>query len=77
MADILDYETLRHFADSWALLALFAIFLGVCLFVFRRGTGETYREAADIPLRDAPLRDAPLRDAPLCDVSAPETRSQP
>ena len=65
MSKLFDYETLRHFADSWALLSLFAIFVGVCLFVFRRGSSQTYREAADIPLRDAPLRDAKAPDMRL------------
>lgn len=49
----MDYETLRHFADSWALLALFVIFLFVVVFVFRRGSGQRYRDAANIPLQDS------------------------
>ncbi len=49
----MDYETLRHFADSWALLVLFAIFLFVVVFIFRRGSSERYRDAASIPLKDS------------------------
>lgn len=48
----MDYQTLRTFADSWGLLALFAIFLFVIVYVFRRGSGKRYRDAAAIPLRD-------------------------
>lgn len=45
------YETLRHFADSWALLALTLIFLGVVVWVFRPGSRKTYRDQADIPFK--------------------------
>lgn len=54
----MDYEQFRHFADSWGLVYLFAVFVIVLLFVFRPGSGEAYRHAARIPLDDAP-RDRP------------------
>lgn len=47
----MDYETLRAFADSWGLLFLFLVFLGIVVFVFRRGSTKRYRDAASIPLR--------------------------
>ncbi len=53
------YETLRHFADTWVLLAMFLFFLGVVLWVLRPGSSEAYEDVAAIPLRndDAPLED--------------------
>lgn len=45
------YEALRHFADSWGLLFLTLIFLGVILWVMRPGARERYREQADIPFK--------------------------
>ena len=44
------YETMRHFADSWGLLAL--VFLFVVAFVFRKGSRTQYGHAARIPLDD-------------------------
>lgn len=58
----MDYNTLREFADSWALLALFAFFVGVVLFVFRPGSRKKARDAAQIPLNDESPRDKPLKD---------------
>lgn len=46
------YNTLRHLADSWGLLAMFVFFVGVVLFVFRRGSKHHYEEAARIPLQN-------------------------
>lgn len=47
----MDYETLRHFADSWGLLVLFLIFLGIIVFVWRPGARQHYEDAADVPFR--------------------------
>ncbi len=47
----MDYDQLRHFADSWALLALTLIFAGVILWVLRPGASQGYREQADIPFK--------------------------
>ena len=46
----MDYETLRHFADSWGLLFLTLFFIGVVLFAFRPGSRQRAEEAAQIPL---------------------------
>ncbi|TKW68173.1 MAG: cbb3-type cytochrome c oxidase subunit 3 [Paracoccus denitrificans] len=40
------YSLMREFADSWALLALFVIFIGVILFVFRPGARAAQDDAA-------------------------------
>ena len=47
-----SYDTLRQFADSWGLLAMFVFFIGMVLFVFRRGSTARYEEAAKIPLKN-------------------------
>lgn len=46
------YDMLRQFADSWGLLAMFAFFIAVTLFVFRPGSRAQYEDAAQIPLRN-------------------------
>ncbi len=46
-----QYTFLRQLADSWMLLALFAFFIGVILWVMRPGSKATYRDTADIPFR--------------------------
>ena len=45
------YETLRHFADSWGLLALALFFLAILVWVFRPGSRKTYENQADIPFK--------------------------
>ncbi|MDX1780420.1 MAG: cbb3-type cytochrome c oxidase subunit 3 [Thalassovita sp.] len=56
------YSLLREFADSWVLLALFAFFIGVIIFVMRPGSSKTYRNVADIPFRNED-KPAPRDDA--------------
>jgi cytochrome c oxidase cbb3-type subunit 4 len=46
------YTAMRHFADSWALLAMTLFFIGVVLFVFRPGARKAADEAAAIPLKE-------------------------
>lgn len=48
----MDYENLRHLADSWGLVYLVAIFVGVVLFVFRPGSKRKYKKNAEIPLKE-------------------------
>jgi len=45
------YSLLREFADSWVLLMMFAVFVGVVLWVFRPGSSATHRDTANIPFR--------------------------
>jgi cytochrome c oxidase cbb3-type subunit 4 len=45
------YESLRHFADSWGLLALALVFLAILIWVFRPGSKRTYEKQADIPFK--------------------------
>ena len=46
------YDTLRHFADSWGLVFMFVVFVGVVLFMFRPGAKKSADEAAQIPLKE-------------------------
>lgn len=46
------YTALRHFADSWGLLAMALFFVGAAVFVFRPGSRRLADEAANIPLKD-------------------------
>ncbi len=46
------YDIMRQFADSWGLLAMFAFFVAMAVFVFRPGSRRHYDEAARIPLKN-------------------------
>jgi cytochrome c oxidase cbb3-type subunit 4 len=46
-----DYESLRHFADSWGLLALTLVFVGVIAWVLRPGARRHYQDQANIPFK--------------------------
>jgi cytochrome c oxidase cbb3-type subunit 4 len=48
----MHYDTLRHFADSWGLVYLFAVFLGVGAFMLRPGAKARAQDAALIPLKN-------------------------
>ena len=48
----MDYSTLRNLADSWGLLYLVVIFVGVVLFTFRPGSKQQAEKNANIPLRE-------------------------
>ena len=51
------YEELRHFADSWGLLALALVFLAVLLWVVRPGARRGYGEQANIPFKHDDRKD--------------------
>ena len=48
----MDYSTFREFSDSWGLLYLFALFIGVILFTFRPGSRNRADEIAQIPFKE-------------------------
>jgi len=50
--DTLHYDMLRHFADSWGLLYMMAIFLAVVFLILRPGAKGRALEAAQIPFDD-------------------------
>ena len=48
----MDYTTFRQFADSWGLIYLFALFLGMIFFTFRPGSKKRAAEIAEIPFKE-------------------------
>ncbi|WFU13385.1 cbb3-type cytochrome c oxidase subunit 3 (plasmid) [Rhizobium sp. CB3090] len=46
------YNAMRHFADSWGLLAMTAFFVGAILVTLRPGGKKAADAAANIPLED-------------------------
>ncbi|MGG7518231.1 CcoQ/FixQ family Cbb3-type cytochrome c oxidase assembly chaperone [Allorhizobium undicola] len=46
------YTAMRHFADSWGLLAMALFFVGAVIFALRPGGKKHADEAASIPLRE-------------------------
>jgi cytochrome c oxidase cbb3-type subunit 4 len=46
-----DYNSLRHFADSWGLLAMTLLFLGLIGFTFRPGASRRHTQAARMIFR--------------------------
>lgn len=46
------YTAMRHFADSWGLLAMAVFFVGAVLFTLRPGSRQQADAAARIPLED-------------------------
>ncbi|MBP1851135.1 cbb3-type cytochrome c oxidase subunit 3 [Rhizobium halophytocola] len=46
------YTAMRHFADSWVLLAMALFFVGVIAFTLRPGGKKSADEAANIPLKE-------------------------
>lgn len=48
----LDYQSMRTFADSWGLVYMMAIFIGVVVWVFRPGSRKISDDAARIPFKE-------------------------
>ena len=48
----MDYESLRQFADSWGLLYMVVLFVGIVAFTFRPGSKKIADEIANIPLKE-------------------------
>jgi cytochrome c oxidase cbb3-type subunit IV len=46
------YDALRHFADSWGLLAMLVGFLSFALWPFRPGARDANRRAATMIFKD-------------------------
>ena len=47
-----DYDTLRHFADSYGLIATMFLFVALCAWPFRPGAKDRNNEAAHSILKD-------------------------
>jgi cytochrome c oxidase cbb3-type subunit IV len=48
----MNYDTLRHFADSWGLVAMFVLFAGLIGWTFRRGAARHHESAANMIFRE-------------------------
>ncbi len=48
----MEYNNLRHLADSWGLLVMAVFFVGAVLFALRPGRSEQARDAANIPFKE-------------------------
>ena len=48
----MEYSLLREFADSWGLLYLVILFVGVIVFCFRPGSKERAEDIAQIPFKE-------------------------
>ncbi len=46
------YSLMRHFADSWGMLGIFAVFVFVVLWAFRPGSRPVHDDIANIPFRN-------------------------
>ena len=51
MSDMSTYEAMRQFADSWGLLFMTLVFVGVVIWAFRPGSKSRYSEQAGIPFK--------------------------
>lgn len=48
----MDYNLFRELADSWGLVYLVALFVGVIFFTFRPGSRSQADEIAKIPFKE-------------------------
>lgn len=48
----MTYNDLRHFADSWGLLAMAILFLGLVAWPFRKGARARNEEAATMIFKE-------------------------
>jgi cytochrome c oxidase cbb3-type subunit IV len=46
------YDLLRHLADSWGLLAMVVLFMGLCLWPFRPAVRQHHHDAANMIFGD-------------------------
>ncbi|MEO9648625.1 MAG: cbb3-type cytochrome c oxidase subunit 3 [Roseobacter sp.] len=56
------YSLLREFADSWMLLLLFCVFVGIWIWIIRPGSTVLHRDAANMIFRNDD-RPAPQEEA--------------
>jgi cytochrome c oxidase cbb3-type subunit 4 len=48
----MNYDTARHFADSWGLLFTVILFLGLVGWTFRKGASRHHHDAANMIFGD-------------------------
>lgn len=64
------YSFLRQFADSWGMLVMFGIFVGVVFWAFRPGSRKVHDFIADTPFRN---EDKPAPAVPTAESAAEST----
>ena len=62
------YSLLRATADSWGLLFMFLMFVGIALWAFRPGSRKTHDEIASSIFRN---EDRPRPETSLADIAEP------
>jgi cytochrome c oxidase cbb3-type subunit 4 len=48
----MTFEGLSHFAQTWGLVYLVALFVAVLVYAFRPGARKKFEDAARIPLKE-------------------------
>ena len=48
----MTFEGLSHFAQTWGLVYLMALFIAVLVYAFRPGSRKKFEDAARIPLKE-------------------------
>ncbi len=48
----MDYKTLAEFAQTWGLVYMVIIFIGVLVYALRPGAKKKFDEAARMPLKE-------------------------
>jgi cytochrome c oxidase cbb3-type subunit 4 len=51
MNNMATYDVMRQFADSWGLLFMTLVFVGILAWVFWPGSRTRFRDQADIPFK--------------------------
>ncbi|HEX9701297.1 MAG TPA: cbb3-type cytochrome c oxidase subunit 3 [Rhodospirillales bacterium] len=49
---MMTHESISHFAQTWGLVYLVVLFLGVLVYAFRPGAKKKFEDAARIPLKE-------------------------
>jgi cytochrome c oxidase cbb3-type subunit 4 len=52
VSDHSTYDLLRHLADSWGLILMVTIFVGLCAWPFRPGARGHNQDAANLIFKD-------------------------
>ncbi len=48
----MDYHTVAEFAQTWGLVYMVVLFIGVLIYALRPGAKETFDRAAQMPLKE-------------------------
>lgn len=48
----MTFETVSHFAQTWGLIYLIILFIGMLVYVMRPGAKKKFEDAANIPFKE-------------------------